>query len=476
MNLQDMKISTRLSLGFAAMGLLIALLGAVALNRISTISDEFAMVQDDRFPKIVLVNNIKGEVNEIARAVRNFFIMTEPADLKSQFDEVASSNVKINEAFDKLEKGITSEKGKAMLAEVVAARTSYRVQRDRVIELAQAGKLDEARPVLLKEMRPVQLVYMNKLDELIKLQEDLMLESGKAVAASASGSRTLVASLVALAFSLGALLAWGIIRSTTRPLNQAVDIARAVAEGDLSIEFKSDGKNETGLLLAALHDMKSRLAKIVGGVRENAEGVATASAQIAQGNNDLSSRTEEQASALEETAASMEQLSSTVKQNADNSRQANQLALGASSVAMKGGEVVGQVVDTMKGINEGSKKIADIIGVIDGIAFQTNILALNAAVEAARAGEQGRGFAVVASEVRSLAQRSAEAAKEIKSLISSSVERVERGSQLVDQAGMTMTEAVSAIRRVTDIMGESSAASTEQSAGIKQVGDAVSQM
>ena len=222
--------------------------------------------------------------------------------------------------------------------------------------------------------------------------------------------------------------------------------------------------------------MNDKLANIVGGVRANAEGVATASAQIAQGNQDLSQRTEEQASALEETAASMEQLSSTVKQNADNAKQANQLAIGASTVAVKGGEVVGEVVTTMKGINDSCKKIADIISVIDGIAFQTNILALNAAVEAARAGEQGRGFAVVATEVRNLAGRSAEAAKEIKSLITASVERVEQGTALVDQAGVTMTEVVNAIKRVTDIMGEISAASAEQSAGVSQVGEAVGQM
>ncbi len=233
---------------------------------------------------------------------------------------------------------------------------------------------------------------------------------------------------------------------------------------------------DTTSLLARLREMQESLSRVVAGVRENSEAVATASAQIAQGNNDLSQRTEEQASALEETAASMEQLSATVKQNADNASEANALAQGASVIAIKGGEVVGQVVDTMKAINAGSKKIADIIGVIDGIAFQTNILALNAAVEAARAGEQGRGFAVVASEVRSLAGRSANAAKEIKSLIGASVQRVEQGTALVDQAGATMTEVVNSIKRVTDIMVEISAASTEQSAGVCHVGEAVGQM
>ncbi|MDE2629301.1 MAG: HAMP domain-containing protein [Burkholderiales bacterium] len=267
-----------------------------------------------------------------------------------------------------------------------------------------------------------------------------------------------------------------IARRLVRPIEQAVDAAQLMANGDLTVTLNAQGDDEAADLMRALAAMKDNLARIFLTVRQNADSVATASAQIAQGNQDLSQRTEQQASALEETAASMEQLSSTVRQNADNAKQANQLALGASTVAIKGGDVVGRAVDTMKGINDSSKKIADIIGVIDGIAFQTNILALNAAVEAARAGEQGRGFAVVAAEVRSLAGRSADAAKEIKGLITASVERVEQGTALVDQAGATMTEVVASIKRVTDIMGEISAASTEQSAGVAQVGEAVGQM
>jgi methyl-accepting chemotaxis protein/predicted DNA-binding antitoxin AbrB/MazE fold protein len=265
-------------------------------------------------------------------------------------------------------------------------------------------------------------------------------------------------------------------RQITIPLAQAVHLAEKVADGDLSNAISVKGKDEIGALLGALKAMQSSLSRLVINVRQGSEAVATASSEIAQGNHDLSSRTEQQASALEETAASMEELSSTVKQNADNAKQANQLAMSASTVAVQGGEVVGQVVETMKGINDSSRKISDIISVIDGIAFQTNILALNAAVEAARAGEQGRGFAVVASEVRSLAGRSAEAAKEIKRLIGDSVTRVEQGTTLVDRAGTTMTEVVNSIRRVTDIMGEISAASNEQSQGVSQIGEAVQQM
>jgi methyl-accepting chemotaxis protein len=279
-----------------------------------------------------------------------------------------------------------------------------------------------------------------------------------------------------LGLGAGAALSVFFVRSITGPVNDAVKVARSVADGNLAVEVPVLGTNELGQLMSALSDMRAHLEQVVSSVMTGSESVATASAEIAQGNNDLSNRTEQQASALEQTAASMEELGSTVSQNAENARQANQLAQNASTVAIRGGEVVGQVVHTMRDINDSSRKIADIIGVIDGIAFQTNILALNAAVEAARAGEQGRGFAVVASEVRSLAGRSADAAKEIKALISASVERVEHGTALVDQAGSTMTEVVNAIKRVTDIMGEISSASSEQSIGVAEVGEAVGQM
>jgi len=293
---------------------------------------------------------------------------------------------------------------------------------------------------------------------------------------SVKTARLLVVVSLILATVAMVLAALWLTRRLVQPMNHAVQVADQMAQGNLSTSVQASGNDESRQLLHALSTMQFNVGGIVRNVKTTAEEVATASAEIAQGNHDLSSRTESQASALEQTAASMEELSSTVKQNADNARQANQLAMSASTVAIQGGEVVAQVVDTMKGINDSSRKISDIISVIDGIAFQTNILALNAAVEAARAGEQGRGFAVVASEVRSLAGRSAEAAKEIKALIGASVQRVEHGTALVDQAGATMTEVVSSIRRVTDIMGEISAASSEQAAGVAQVGEAVTQM
>ncbi len=306
--------------------------------------------------------------------------------------------------------------------------------------------------------------------------------SGEVAARAAATAQTattisLVVMLVVCALGIGGAVAFS--RTVVKPLDNAVRVSQAVAGGDLTVATEVRGKDEIAQLLNALYGMQMSLSRVVSNVRSNANSVAAASSEIAHGNNDLSARTEQQASALEETSASMEELNSTVQANADNARQANQLAVNASTVAVQGGDVVAEVVATMKGINDSSRKISDIIGVIDGIAFQTNILALNAAVEAARAGEQGRGFAVVASEVRSLAQRSAEAAKEIKTLIHASVERVERveqGTTLVDKAGATMTEVVSAIRRVTDIVGEISAASSEQSAGVAQVGEAVTQM
>ena len=311
------------------------------------------------------------------------------------------------------------------------------------------------------------------------LQTELSKEEEQTAEAASSDAKTnstIAYSLMAVVSALGVVIAVWLSRQIVNPLHRAVTLAEQVADGDLSQHIAISGKDEIATLLRALQVMQSNLARLVVNVRQGSESVATASSEIAQGNNDLSMRTEQQASAIQQTASSMEQLSATVKQNADSAHQANQLAVKASTVAVEGGSVVSQVVETMKGINESSRQISDIIQVIDGIAFQTNILALNAAVEAARAGEQGRGFAVVASEVRSLAGRSAEAAKEIKSLINASVERVDQGSLLVDKAGATMTEVVSSIRRVTDIMGEISAASTEQATGVANVGTAITQM
>ena len=476
MNLNDMKISTRLTFGFGAMALLIALLGAIALFEVNRISLSFDAVAKDRLPKAVASYEVEGDINLIARAMRNMVILSEAAEVEKEAARIALASKDIDARLDRLVATVQSDAGKAMLAKVTEARARYQPIQRKFVELAATGKTAASEALLLGDLRAAEQNYFDAIDGLLKFLNERMDSSALEVSAAVASMKLLVGIAVGVALLVATLMALWIIRAIIGPIHQAVKVSRAVADGDLSLQFDAAGTNETGQLLLALKDMQASLSRVVGSVRQGSESVATASAQIAQGNQDLSSRTESQASALEQTAASMEQLNATVKQNSDSARQANQLALNASAVAIKGGEVVAQVVDTMRGINESSHKISDIISVIDGIAFQTNILALNAAVEAARAGEQGRGFAVVATEVRSLAGRSADAAKEIKSLISASVQRVELGSQLVDQAGVTMTEVVSSIRRVTDIMGEISSASREQSLGVSQVGEAVTQM
>ena len=471
-----MKISTRLTLGFAAMAALMGVLGGVAVYKTSGVKDEFNDVMNRRYVQVKGLNEVRTGNALVSNALRNLLIMGDPAQIKAQYADIAAVSKRTGVLLDEFKATVTSPEGKALVDKLFQARANYRGPRDQMLKELQTDDIENARRTLITSVMPLQVQYMAAVDAMVDRQDMLMKESAGRVDAAVDNMRVTVGSLVLLSFGIGGLLAFFIIRSTVRPINDATKAARAVAAGDLTVEIDHQGTNETGLLLGALHDMKTRLATIVGGVRDSAEGVATASSEIAAGNNDLSSRTEQQASALEQTAASMEELSSTVRQNADNARQGNQLAVSASNIAIQGGETVAKVVDTMKGINDSSRQIVNIISVIDSIAFQTNILALNAAVEAARAGEQGRGFAVVAAEVRNLAQRSGEAAREIKTLISTSVERVEQGTALVDQAGVTMSEVVASIRRVTDIMGEISAASSEQSSGVAQVGEAVTQM
>jgi methyl-accepting chemotaxis protein len=355
-------------------------------------------------------------------------------------------------------------------------RKGFLATREQANALKTAGDDAGTQALVRDQLVPATANYIRATQVLVDGQIDNVREINKNINAIFSQLYLVGGLLLALCIGIAVVTSWSISRGIAKGIDMASSASERFGEGDLSQTLPQGGKDEIAHLLQALSKMQTNLIGVVQRVRDGSDSVSTASAEIAQGNNDLSQRTEQQASALEETAASMEELSATVKQNADSARQANQLAMTASAVAVQGGEVVGQVVQTMKHINDSSKRIFDIISVIDGIAFQTNILALNAAVEAARAGDQGRGFAVVASEVRSLAGRSADAAKEIKTLIGASVERVEQGSVLVDQAGVTMTEVVNAIKRVTDLMGEISAASTEQSQGVAQVGEAVIQM
>jgi len=474
--MNQLKISTRLTFGFSVLVVLLVILGGVALLRSASQQDELRDVVEQRIPITKAVGELATGVDVQAIQFRNLAIFTSEPIVKSSLDHLSASRALVTEKYKELDGLITSAKGRQLLDRARQQRADFVKLGDEYVALIKQGNKDAAIQLLEEKLRPTQLAYQATIEEVIGYQNVITKEAGERAEASASALQRDVLLAAVTAIALAIFLAVSTIRSITRPLEMAVQVADSIAGGDLGTPITVHSKDETGQLLGALQRMQQSLANTVSTVRQNAEGVASASSQIASGNNDLSARTEQQASALEETAASMEELGSTVRQNADNARTANQLAMTASTVATQGGQVVAEVVETMKGINASSNKIADIISVIDGIAFQTNILALNAAVEAARAGEQGRGFAVVAGEVRSLAGRSAEAAKEIKSLISASVERVEQGSQLVDKAGATMTEVVTAIRRVTDIMGEISAASSEQSAGVGQVGEAVTQM
>ena len=351
----------------------------------------------------------------------------------------------------------------------------YKLVQDDLVGAIKAKDMESAR-VAFSKANLAFIQHREAIDQVVKMATQLATDTEAQAAQTINWSNILLLAMFVVVLALCLTVALTISNGIVKTLSETVQVAQKFAQGDLTVHINDMGKSELGQLNLALRNMQQSLVNLVRNIQSGSQQVANASAEIASGNHDLSSRTESQASSLEETASSMEELGATVRQNADNARTANQLAQSASSVAVRGGEVVAQVVDTMKGINDSSRKISDIISVIDGIAFQTNILALNAAVEAARAGEQGRGFAVVAGEVRSLAQRSAEAAKEIKTLISASVDRVELGSKLVDEAGNTMQEVVASIRRVTDIMGEISAASTEQSMGVSQVGEAVTQM
>jgi methyl-accepting chemotaxis protein len=474
--LNNLKISTRLILTLSLLVLLSIVLAVQSIVGASSLQSQLEDITSRRMALVADMNDLRLEVNRQARAIRNIALLQDPARIKSERDGIEASRKKVSDLIEQADKAIQSTKGREIYSRMVQARTKYAEGVNQFLDMNEKGPKDKAVDFLLDTLRPIQQAYLDTLNEQIHFQTEASEAAATQAVEAVANLRlsTIIETLIGVVFAL--ILGVWIVRSITRPINQAVDVARAVADGRLDTDIQIRTKDETGLLLAALKDMQDGLVRVVSTVRSGSESVATASSQIAEGNTDLSGRTEEQASSLEETAASMEELSSTVNQNAENAKQANQLAQSASSVAVQGGQVVSQVVDTMRGISDSSKKISDIISVIDGIAFQTNILALNAAVEAARAGEQGRGFAVVAGEVRTLAQRSAAAAKEIKDLISDSVQRVDQGTALVDRAGQTMQEVVSSIRRVTDIVGEISSASSEQSQGVMQINEAVTQM
>ena len=471
------KISTRLMLLIGLMSVLLLIVGGIGLYGTDQTKEGLRTVYEDRAVPLGQLSQIQSNLLENRLALTNALANFSPEEVQRAATEINKNLVENNELWAAYVATKLTPDEKRLADKFAADRNKFVDDGLKpTVAALQAGDIEAAKKLNDDKVRPAYAPLREDMNALLELQLSEAKNEYNTATARYSNLRALSIGSVAAGIFFGALFGLAVMRNITRSLNEAVEAADAVAHGDLSRAIPVHGKDEIALLLRSLAAMQESLAQVVQRVRIGSESVSLASAEIAQGNQDLSGRTESQASALEETAASMEQLGSTVRQNADNARAANQLAQSASTVAVQGGQVVAQVVDTMKGINDSSKKIADIISVIDGIAFQTNILALNAAVEAARAGEQGRGFAVVASEVRSLAGRSAEAAKEIKSLITESVNRVEAGSALVDQAGTTMQEVVGSIRRVTDIVGEISAASSEQSAGVTQVGEAVTQM
>ena len=474
MSMSNVKVSTRLSLGFGAILLIMLALTAIGIWRMQVISDVMVtMTQQDN---LRLQETVRWRENREKNWIRTRAMLL---NASPQFNailepEIAATSAAISESQKKIESLLRLEEGIGLFKGLDSHRAAYRNLRTALMQQSANG--DHVADRVESELKPLDDAYDQALGQFADHQLKVYTETRETALAQVRQSQIMLASVAGITLLLGIWGAWALGRSITRPLHQAVGIADEIAHGNLTQSFTISGRDETATLLTSLHEMQAKLASIVAGVRQNADSVANASAEIAQGNNDLSARTEQQASALEQTAASMEQLGATVRQNADNAAQANQLAMNANEVANQSGGVVEQMVSTMREIEDSGQRIAAIIGVIDSIAFQTNILALNAAVEAARAGEQGRGFAVVASEVRALAGRSAEAAKEIKTLIDTSVQRVGHGTQLADQAGHSMQEMINAIGRVTDIMAEISAASREQSSGVSQVGEAITQM
>jgi methyl-accepting chemotaxis protein len=471
----NLNIGKRLAIGFALVLAITVIIAGTGIWRLQQVADDTRVMMSQTLAKERMIvdwyTNVFGAVRRTAAIVRS-----SDTTLGAFFkDDTVLTTTEGTRLIKLIEPLLIPGLEKQLYEKIVAQRAVYTKTRDAAIKIKPTDA-EESTRIFEQQVVPASKAYQDLLNELVGMQRARIDATAAAIDASTTHSSRLMTIFTAAAVLLGILFCWRLAAGIVGPIRTAVGVAETVAAGDLSQHFDDSARDETGALLRALRHMSNSLTAIVTEVRSGTDTIATASSEISAGNLDLSGRTEQQASALEETAASMEELTTTVRNNADNARQANTLSIAASDVAVQGGAVVSQVIDTMGAINEASRKIVDIIAVIDGIAFQTNILALNAAVEAARAGEQGRGFAVVASEVRTLAQRSAAAAKEIKELIGASVSQVETGTRLVDRAGATMEEVVTSIRRVTDIMGEITTASQEQSGGIEQVNQAIGQM
>ncbi|WP_342117501.1 methyl-accepting chemotaxis protein [Pseudoduganella sp. OTU4001] len=472
----NLKIANKLLLSFTAVLLLTACLGVVSVVQLAKVNDTATDLATNWMPAIKAATELKYGVSRVRSGALQH-LLSDDAEGKAGYEKTMAGMIdKIRQDQAAYEALITEPEEQKTYAEFKQLLADYLAHQERVLALSRENRIPEA----LALMRGDALRVFNEMEahigKIVQVNEAGASAANDLGDVTYAASRGWIIALLAGSITLAVTLAFLVARLISRSLQAAVSVAQTVAAGDLTSDIRIHSSDETGQLLGALKEMNDSLVKIVGEVRSGTETIASASGQIANGNIDLSQRTEEQASSLEETASSMEELTSTVRQNSDNAQQANALANSATNIAARGGAVVAQVVETMGSINESSKKIVDIIAVIDGIAFQTNILALNAAVEAARAGDQGRGFAVVATEVRTLAQRSAAAAKEIKALIDDSVGKVDTGTRLVDQAGATMHEIVESIQRVADIMGEITSASAEQSAGIEQINEAVIQM
>ncbi|MFY3975040.1 methyl-accepting chemotaxis protein [Achromobacter xylosoxidans] len=472
----NLSIGTRLSLGFGSVLALLLALTGLSQYELTHIGGINRAITEQTWAKANAINIIDVTTRANARANLELIVNTDPRTAETLFARIDTNRKAIDQALETLRPLFRTEDERQKLRLLEDVRGRYVKSFQGVGALLKRGERDAARQRLLEETLPLLDGLQDRVIEISRIQSAEMVDAGADSQRVIDNAGMLNLILSGLAVVLGGLFAWRVSKSITAPLAQAVSVAETVARGDLGQPILAVTRDETGRLLRALHDMQDKLAGAVRTIRAGSETISSAAGQIAAGNTDLSSRTEEQAASLEETAASMEELASTVKQNADNARQANQLAASASEVAQRGGAVVSAVVSTMGDISASSRKISEIVSVIDGIAFQTNILALNAAVEAARAGEQGKGFAVVAGEVRSLAQRSAQAAREVKTLIEASVSKVAEGAGQAENAGTTMQEVVASVKRVTDIMGEIAAASQEQASGIEQVNRAVSQM
>jgi methyl-accepting chemotaxis protein len=474
--LANMNIAKRLGVGFALVLGLTLVIATAAVWRLNAIADSTRAMMAVPLAKERMLTEWHMQTFAAVRRTAAIVKSTDPSLVEFFKADGVKTATRSTELVKQIEPLLDGPEEHALFNRIVELRKAYTDSKVKAIKARADGDAEAAERILNQEYVPTSDAYEGKQGEMVKMQQDRIDAIARKIDTANRNSARMIIVLAGVAVLFGAICAWLLARAIVDPIRQAVDVAEKVAGGDLTQRIDATGTGETAALLRALRHMNDGLVSIVSQVRSGTDTIATASAEISAGNMDLSSRTEQQAGSLGTTASTVEQLTGTVRQNADNARQASQLSIAASDIAVQGGAVVDQVVQTMGAINDSSKKIVDIISVIDGIAFQTNILALNAAVEAARAGEQGRGFAVVAGEVRTLAQRSAAAAKEIKQLIVDSVGKVEDGTKLVDQAGMTMSEVVDSIRKVSDIVAEIASASGEQSTGIEQVNHAIAEM